>query len=112
MNKEIICKFCGKSIVPTDKRSVFCNQSCSSKYNNKGKRRHGKEPGTCIVCGMPKQRNARKYCSLKCSAADRYRINVDAWLSGKTDGCVGKNKTPAKYIQRYLRETLGEKCQK
>lgn len=57
MNK---CKFCGAKT----KNPKFCSRSCAISFNNKGVRRHGKEPNKCLSCGL-ETRNP-KFCSNKC----------------------------------------------
>jgi hypothetical protein len=47
----------------------FCSHSCAAKHNNKGVRRHGKDPIRCVVCNT-ETRN-KKFCSSKCSATVR-----------------------------------------
>lgn len=49
----------------------FCSRSCSASFNNRGKRKHGKERGVCCVCSKPKSSSAQKYCSNKCSSVVR-----------------------------------------
>jgi len=56
------CKTCGTDT----KNPKFCSRSCSAKHNNKGVRRHGKDPKSCIVCGAL-TRNL-KFCSRSCSS--------------------------------------------
>jgi hypothetical protein len=63
----IYCLNCNKET----KNLKFCSNSCSASYNNKGKRRHGKDPGTCIVCNKPKKSYKRKFCSNICSSKSR-----------------------------------------
>ena len=46
----------------------FCSRSCSAKFNNCGKQRHGKPCHPCSFCGSPTR---RKYCSTTCSGAAR-----------------------------------------
>lgn len=58
----IYCKHCNTQTL----NPKFCSSSCSASFNNKGKRRHGKEPGLCLVCDQPKSSYKRKYCSNKC----------------------------------------------
>ena len=47
----------------------FCSKSCAAKHNNKGVRRHGKDPIKCVVCNT-ETRN-KKFCSSKCAGTVR-----------------------------------------
>lgn len=49
----------------------FCSRSCSAKFNNKGKRRHGFPPSTCKICGKITSSAKRIYCSNVCSNGSR-----------------------------------------
>jgi 5-methylcytosine-specific restriction endonuclease McrA len=60
-----ICIHCGTET----NNPKFCSKSCAAKTNNKGVRRHGKEPIKCSVCGTF-TRN-KKFCSSVCSASVR-----------------------------------------
>lgn len=65
-NKPNYCKECGlvipingnkKGAAAVAKRKMFCNQSCSAKFHNRGKRKGNieytyDEFGTCEVCGL------------------------------------------------------------
>ena len=62
MNK---CKHCEAET----NNPKFCSKSCAAKHNNKGVRRHGKDPIKCVVCNT-ETRN-KKFCSSKCSATVR-----------------------------------------
>ena len=66
-----ICKleFCNKEIL--NNRNIFCSNSCSATYNNRGIRRHGKSPTIKICCYCKinfKSDRTRKYCSKVCKA--------------------------------------------
>lgn len=64
------CKECQSPLEHRDQK-VFCSQSCSAKFNNRGRRRHGKPANDCPVCGKKTANAARKYCSSTCSGIDR-----------------------------------------
>lgn len=55
------CPYCGKRIPFEQRRSTFCNQSCSASYNNRGVTRHIKGSKVCS-CGKPKK-VTNKYCA-------------------------------------------------
>ena len=47
------CKICNKEL------SAYQKEYCSKSCGNKGRRRHGREPGVCIVCGERKESHRR-----------------------------------------------------
>lgn len=75
MKKCLECQ----SEIKSKSAKKFCCQSCAASYNNRGVRRHGKEPGNCEYCGNKKSSPARKYCSSKCSgyARKKYKNNEE-----------------------------------
>jgi hypothetical protein len=70
------CKHCNKET--TNKH--FCSMSCSASFNNKGVRRHGKDPINCHHCG--KETRNKKYCSNSCQAKERSKY-ADRKLSNR-----------------------------
>ena len=64
------CKECQSPLTHYDQK-VFCSSSCSAKFNNRGRRRHGKPPNDCLVCGNKTANAKAKYCSRKCSSDSR-----------------------------------------
>ena len=88
-----LCKKCNSPIDYDNRRNDFCSRSCSSSYNNLGKRRHGIPPKKCIECGIVIPRTKRDVCK-KCLIA--YNI---------------KYKTPTyKTVKKYLMQTRPHKC--
>ena len=72
------CRHCGKAILPkeaekpgTVRRRRFCSHGCAAAHNNRlyPKRR---PEGECDECGTP-VKIGRKWCSIKCKAADALR---------------------------------------
>lgn len=49
----------------------FCSSSCAATYNNTGRRRHGKPPNNCKVCGTLTGSSAQIFCSKTCSGISR-----------------------------------------
>ena len=49
----------------------FCSSSCAATYNNTGRRRHGKPPNNCKVCGTLTGSSAQIFCSKTCSSVSR-----------------------------------------
>src|SRR5260221_762839 len=60
------CKFCVSILSFEKRRGEFCTHSCSAKFNNKGIKRHGDTPSSCLQCKKKNQRSISKYCSIDC----------------------------------------------
>lgn len=94
------CKQCGKEIEPHKK---FCNRSCAASFNNKGVRRHGKEPSNCANCGNNLKLTARKYCNANCQQEHKWRERKKKYLR--------EGKFPStRQAKKYLKEVEGVKC--
>lgn len=95
------CKECGNEI-KTRGAKLFCSRSCSATYNNRGTRRHGKEPSACLCCGKKTKNSAAKYCNTDCFHQHRWEtVDRPRVLEGR--GAVNT-------IKRYLIETYNEEC--
>ena len=70
------CIECGTEITSKWAKK-FCSRSCSSSHNNKGVRRHGRDPGNCEYCGERKSSADRKYCSSKCAGDARRKYKTE-----------------------------------
>jgi predicted nucleic acid-binding Zn ribbon protein len=103
-NNPKLCNFCGIHISYEKRRNNFCSQSCGAAFNNKGVRRHGETPNTCIKCG--KQTYNDKFCTREC-------MQVFNWDKTKTDLLKeGIDHSDANTIgKRYLIELHQGKCQ-
>lgn len=109
--EDVTCASCGNSFVGNISESrKFCSHSCSAKHNNKGTRRHGVEPGTCIQCGKKKRRASEAFCSCKCHKQHQYEENTRAWLAGEKPGHNGSYMQITNYVNRWLREQNGRVC--
>ena len=64
------CKECQVPLESRDQK-VFCGSSCAAKFNNRGRRRHGKPANDCLVCGQKTASAARKYCSRTCAGINK-----------------------------------------
>ena len=62
LNKYMICLVCCQET----SNPKFCSSSCAATYNNSGRRRHGKGPNNCLICGSLTKSSARLYCSREC----------------------------------------------
>ena len=95
MNK---CKHCDKET----SNPKFCNKSCSAKFNNSGKNRHGTIMGNCLFCSKKLNRSDKKFCTKQC-----YLDNVKLSTSIRFDN----GSVPSSPIQRrILIERFGEVC--
>lgn len=91
------CSNCDNPMPYKKRHNKFCGSSCSASFNNKGVRRHGKDPNKCIVCET-ETRN-EKYCSVSCFGKDntiyteeeRKLLNREAFMRYYTRK---KNQTP------------------
>ena len=72
----VYCKQCNRKIISKHAK-VFCSSSCAAKYNNKGRRRHGKPKNNCLICGKLTQSSQQKYCSNKCSGIARRTLTEE-----------------------------------
>lgn len=61
---------CTHCSLPTS-NSKFCSKSCSASHNNKGVRRHGSDPRSCLTCGSQTKSHAQKFCSRTCFGVSR-----------------------------------------
>lgn len=105
-----ICLQCDTEFEPKDKRfAKFCGQSCSAKFNNRGRRRHGSDPSNCLNCGI-KNRSARnKYCSIACSSEHKKSKRIADWLDGTWSGS-DLSGILSDTIRSYLVEQAGFAC--
>ncbi len=68
-----ICKNCKESLSYDKRYNSFCSRSCSASFNNKGIRRNGLKPGSCLQCNSPLENSHSKYCSFEC--CNEYKRN-------------------------------------
>lgn len=101
------CKRCGKD---TDNPS-FCSRSCSVSINNKGKRRHGREPGICKWCGKKLNWSGRKFCSRECIHLFKEKDYIQKWLTGKITGCYSNGELTNR-IRKWLIRESKNRCRK
>jgi hypothetical protein len=94
------CRFCALSFFTRDHRKVFCNHSCSAKYNNV-KRIQSSNP--CENCGN----STRKGCVF-CSVSCRQDHSIKNWLNGSLNG-TGKYSTKD-FVRKYMLLLSGYVC--
>lgn len=121
------CKYCGK-IIPYEKRqNDFCNQSCSTSYNNierknkvkkedisKGdskKQKNIKQKKYCINCGNEITGRGEKYCCPSCQKEYEYKQWVTRWKNGEESGLKGEYGI-SNYLKHYLLKKFNYKCSK
>lgn len=98
MNK---CLTCGKDT----KNPKFCSRSCSVSNNNKGIRRHGKEPtrSNCLFCKQ--EIINKKFCCLSCQK--KYQWEVDR----KRFWCNDQHTFVSSKIKKFILDEREYKCE-
>lgn len=86
------CRVCKKQTT----NPKFCSRSCAATFNNKGVRRHGNDPGICIICKKSKGPNNKKYCSVSCYNSDK--IDYSPII-------LNNENVSWKILKRYIHET-------
>ena len=104
------CKGCTNPLPYAKRHDTFCSQSCSATHNNKGVRRHGKDPSLCLNCGKKTKKNTDRYCCNTCQQDFQYKEYIKNWLDGRVSGNRSDG-TISTYIRRWLKETRGERCE-
>ncbi|MHA2069345.1 MAG: HNH endonuclease signature motif containing protein, partial [Candidatus Thorarchaeota archaeon] len=103
------CVECTKSFKEKDYRQKFCCRSCSARFNNRGKRKHGNAPRDCLRCGKKNKEHKAKYCSTSCSRVHKSELKVKAWQEGTDSGSYADG-TLSSVIRRHLLWSAGHKC--
>lgn len=87
----------------------FC-KVCKREFINKQSLSHHekmcKGNRECNSCGKVLTRG--KFCSLKCSRDNDYKLYIEKWLNEEINGT--KKSGHSNYLKRYLIEMFGEKC--
>ncbi len=103
---DFYCLQCGKIVYHNQNKfsSKFCNQHCSSIYNNL----HGqKRINFCKFCGVKLVKSQKKYCSFACQAAYKWKnITTSIDISDKLPCGMG-----IRTLKKYLIERRGNKCE-
>ncbi len=105
------CRNCGLEIPYHLRDNIFCNHSCSCKYNNPLREYRGKGK-PCHHCSSVIYRNNTKYCSNECriSCATVIRNEyLQKWklglvIGGRQDGGIFR------CVRKFLLEEAGCKC--
>lgn len=97
-----ICKCCNKEFKGAGIK--YCSRSCAGKVNSTGIRRHGFEPGGCIVCGKKKSHHSLKYCSRECNI---FKNKLDIKLRIES----GDKSVSSEQYKKYLINLKGNKCE-
>ena len=99
-----LCETCRKPLTYEKRWNKFCGQSCSARKNNTGVRRHGKETGNCLHCGLKLSRSSRVYCSNRCQRDYEWKLVVDRIEE------TGEMPPSNRKIRKYLVEKFGVRC--
>lgn len=96
-------------VVPQSDKQKYCSQHC---WNFVKRGSKVKSYPSCINCDkIIYQKNAYKFCSLKCQANKKYDDYIKRWKQGLETGTIGiTTKTVSGHIERYIREKYGPKC--
>jgi predicted RNA-binding Zn-ribbon protein involved in translation (DUF1610 family) len=106
-----ICKKCGQSMKYNKRTNKFCDNSCATAYNNRGVRRHGKQPSNCLNCGVLLKFSNRRYCNNGCQKDHEWRKKSLLIEQGKVKE-LGAPATQDRNLKKYLIKKNGEKCTK
>jgi hypothetical protein len=99
----VFCKGCQDKMGYEKRHNKFCSRSCSASFHNKGVRRNGKEPSSCLNCGERLEKSKSKYCSHKCQHSWQWEMKKkEIRESGE-----GSHHS----VKKYLLELNGNKCE-
>lgn len=106
------CKYdqCRNSfLVSHSDKQKYCSKECW--YLTKKFLRESKMP-VCLSCGdKVVNRNADKYCSVKCQTNFAYSGYIFRWKQGLENGVRGiQTRVISAHIRRYLKEKYKDKC--
>ena len=117
------CLECETNIVSKDIRTKFCSISCSTTYNNKGKK-HSKETKikiskslggkgifrnkNCLSCNKELPKAAFKFCNNTCRGDLKRKEKIKLWLEGEISG--NSQVGHALFVKQYLLEKHNNKC--
>lgn len=115
--KSLVCSRCEKPLTRKQirNRNKFCSLSCFASVSNRGVRRHGKPPSSCLQCNKTCRTSRNRFCSAKCQMEYQYANFVKQWLSGNEKGWhsgLNSQVQLSTHIRRWLFETRGRKCEK
>jgi hypothetical protein len=79
------------------------------KYGIKSAGKKPKRVRFCLYCGEQLINNRCMYCSNVCHYEQQYKLYIDKWLSGETNG-GGKGDQVSNYIRKYLIRRCNGKC--
>lgn len=103
---NVACSQCGQAFQKRASRLYginFCSKKCRDAYRTKPLK-------ICRNCGVQIDWN-RSFCSHRCQWDFNYKEYIRRWLKGKENGMNGPDGL-SRYINRYLREQRGNKCEK
>lgn len=101
------CKNCSKDLPYVKRFLLFCDRSCSAKYNNKGIRRHGQEPKDCLLCSKKLSNSKKMYCNNKCQWQYEWNKIKENIKNGRLIGIFLRSQI----LKRFCVEERGEKCE-
>lgn len=85
------CKFCGKEIITTNSKKIFCNDKCKNDYgNNKRKEADRNKRHYCIVCNkvIKNYTPNTKFCCDKCHNTHLINKNNEKYEGKESVTCA------------------------
>jgi predicted nucleic acid-binding Zn ribbon protein len=102
-NNPKLCKACSSAIPYEKRQNNFCSHKCSAAFNNKGIRRNGNAPISCLNCAT--ETHNPKFCSSNCALEWNWKEAKQHLIdTGVDESCANK------IGKRYLIELHG-RCQ-
>lgn len=100
-----LCKQCNSELLYKSKNNIFCNRSCSTKFNNKAENIswHCKN---CNSLHVSKPYKLKEFCNSSCQQEFSYKRRIQDWKSGIPLETID---TP-EWIKRYILEKQNNKC--
>lgn len=108
--RNCLNRFCTNCfIVPPSDKQKYCSKSCWCLVRRNYRT---KVTSPCFTCGkVITQRNANKFCSLKCQATNNYNKYIVRWKQNLEDGNIGiTTRFISGYLKRYLKEKYKDRC--
>lgn len=113
-----ICPQCNKEFIfkkraLSSKDQTFCSRTCRTSYCNRGVRRWGKAPGSCLNCGtfLKGKLSKAKYCKPSCQHEYYSKTVIEKWLKGEFNA-TRKGEQLSSTIRKYLIRQAENKCSK
>jgi hypothetical protein len=97
---QVNCRNCQKQFTTSEKTRLFCNQSCSAKFNNIV--RSKKPCKKCLNCLKILSSNKKIYCDNICQHSAQRKNKIEK----------GFDKCSSRFMRDYLIDKHGAECMK